>query len=250
MNWIHITGSRGFIGTELRKALSGYPIDETAATIDFSTLNGYSGTLIHLAASISDVESYINPAKYIDNNLKKLALLLTNNSFGKIIFPSSVTVYDDHGNLNPKTVYGITKLAAELLIKAYCKDYWILRITNPYGPSDTKSVFAKLKECKLENKTFTIYNDPKSIKDFFPVEHIGNVVKNILGGSITPGIYNVGSGIGTVVMRLLEMLCQKYNIKYEYADSPDGLSIGYVPTENLLTYEHRKVEDEWIKYLS
>jgi len=249
MDWIHITGSRGFIGTELRKALSGYHIDETAATIDFDALNGKVGVLIHLAGSISDTESFINPEKYINNNIKKLARLLINNSFCKIIFPSSVTVYDSVGNLNPRTVYGITKLAAELLIKAYCKNYWILRITNPYGPNDTKSVFAKLKECKLNNKTFTIYNDPKSVKDFFPVEHIGNVVKGILGGSITPGTYNVGSGVGTVVMSLLETLCQRHGISYEYADPPPGLSIGYVPTENLLTHEYRRVEDEWANYL-
>jgi nucleoside-diphosphate-sugar epimerase len=250
MDWIHITGSRGFIGKELMSALDGYHIDETAATIDFDALNGNTGVLIHLAGSISDTESFINPEKYIENNIKKLARLLISNSFCKIIFPSSVTVYDSSGNLNPRTVYGITKLAAELLIKAYCRNYWILRITNPYGPNDTKSVFAKLKECKLNNKIFTIYNDPKSVKDFFHVSHISSVVKDILSDKISPGTYNVGSGRATNVMSLLETLCQKHGIMYEYAYPPPGLSIGYVPTENLLTHEHRNVEDEWIKYLS
>ena len=247
---ITITGSRGFIGTGLR-AKFGRLYDEVDSSLgmDCKDIVNRTGTLIHLAASISDTESYKNPAKYIDNNLKNLALLLTRNKFDKVIFPSSVTVYDDNGNLNPKTVYGITKLAGEHLIKAYTDNYWILRITNPYGKHDKKSVFAKLKDCKLNNKTFTIYNDQTAVKDFFPVEHVVDVITKIIDGKILPGIYNVGSGLGVLVYDLLINLCEQYGIDCKFEEPPDGLSIGYVPTENLLTGTIRKIEDEWINYL-
>ena len=247
-----ITGSRGFIGTAVRTALDGRQYIEMDFKMgrDCMTLKNNTGTLIHLAASINENESFVNPVKYIDNNIKNLALLLINNNFDKVIFPSSVTVYDDSGNLNPGTIYGITKLAGEQLIKAYIKDYWILRITNPFGPNDVKSVFARLKHCKLNNETFQIYNNKKAVKDFFHVDYVACVIRDIIDGKITPGIYNVGSGKGIIVIDMLKSLCERFSIEYEYIDPPEGLSVGYIPTESLLTQDHKEVEVEWLKYLS
>ena len=83
-----ITGSRGFIGTALRKTLRNCNYGEVDSKLwmDCKDLRCRTGTLIHLAASINEAESFKNPAKYIDNNLKNLALILTNNDFDKVIF--------------------------------------------------------------------------------------------------------------------------------------------------------------------
>jgi len=247
-----ITGSRGFIGTAIRNVMDGRHYIEMDFKIgnDYRRLKNQKGTLIHLAASINEAESFINPVKYIDNNLKDLALLLTRNKFNKIIFPSSVTVYDSCGNLNPGTVYGITKLAGEQLIKVYTEKYWILRITNPFGPNDVNSVFARLKHCKINNETFQIYNNSNAIKDFFHVDHVASIILKIIDGEIAPGIYNVGSGKGVIVVDMLKSLCKRFSIKYEYIEPPEGISPGYIPTESLLTQDYEKVEEEWLKYLS
>ena len=251
MSKMIITGSRGFIGTAVRKTLRNCPYTEIDSKVftDYRELKGKTGTLIHLAASINERESFSDPIKYIDNNISGLTLLLKNNNFNKVIFPSSITVYDNTGNLNPETVYGMTKLAGEQLIKIYAKKYWILRITNPFGPNDVNSVFARLKHCKLSGETFQIYNNPNAIKDFFHVDHVASVIQKIIDGRIKPGIYNVGSGRGTVVVDMLKSLCEKFSIEYELIDPPVGISSGYIPTESLLTQDYMEVEIEWVKYL-
>jgi len=160
-----------------------------------------------------------------------------------------MAVYDKDGNLEPDSVYGVTKLAGEKLIKIYCKNYWILRIANPYGLNDRNSVFYKLAQCKLNDKVFTIYRGNGIRKDFFPVEHIAMIVNKIINNEIPSGIYNVGSGKGAIVTDLLQSLCAEHDIKHEYIDTPDGLSAGYIPFENLLASEPREIQKEWVNYL-
>jgi len=213
-------------------------------------MEGYDGTLIHLAFSISERESYVNPVKYIDNNIRNLALLIKNNNFDEIIFPSSAAVYNEEGKVEPSSVYGITKLACELLIKIYFKRYWILRIANPMGPGDKKTVFGKLAYCKLNNDVFTIYNDLAIIRDFFPVDLIGVTIKNILQDQIPPGLYNVGSGKKCHVVSMLRLLCKEHKIEYVIADPPHGTSNGYVATDNIIKCDDFDIEEEWLKYLA
>lgn len=113
---IIITGGGGFIGNHLREALNKTMLPYISVNERCEDTKNLSGTLIHLAASTSERESYINPVKYIDNNIKNLALLIKNNNFDSIIFPSSATVYNDKGEVDPSSIYGITKLACENII--------------------------------------------------------------------------------------------------------------------------------------
>jgi nucleoside-diphosphate-sugar epimerase len=182
---------------------------------------------------------------YIKNNIDDFAKILIQNNFSKIIFTSTTAVYDNHGNINPKSVYAMTKLAGEQLAKIYCKHCWILRITNPFGPNDKKSVFAKLAEYKRSGNRFPIYAS-NAKRDFFHVEHIATIVKSILRGRIKTGTYNVGSGVPTEVRQLLIDLCQAHHIKYKFVYPPQGLSDSFVPgSNNLLTRKNRSVKDEW-----
>jgi nucleoside-diphosphate-sugar epimerase len=249
MDRIVITGSKGFIGTAIRGALKGV-LPYKAVTERCEDMRGYTGTLIHLASSISERESFISPTKYIDNNIKNLALLMTNNNFSEIIFPSSASVYDKDGKLEPGSVYGITKLACEMLIKIYFKKYWILRITNPIGPEDKKTVFARLAHCKIYNEVFTIYNGEEAVRDFFPVEHVAGTVMNILNGLFLPGTYNVGSGKKSTIASILKLICERHGIRHTVVDSPGGVTPGYVPTDHLIICDEINVEEEWLKYLS
>jgi len=247
---ITITGSRGFIGSNIVGFLQKpyREIDHTLGT-DCRELFGQTGTLIHLAASISEGESYMNPRKYINNNIGSLAKILSDNKFDNVIFASSSAVYDINGRLEPRSIYGVTKLAGEHIIKNYAPNYWILRITNPFGPNDKKSVFAKLAECKKLNRIFTIYNNTSIEKDFFHVWHIGVVIESILDGTQPCGTHNVGSGVATNVYSLLTKLCDENEIRYTYIDQPDGLSSGYIPKDGLLSNKE-DIEKEWKNYLS
>ena len=172
MKRILITGSRGFIGSHLRSMMpTPYDYDEADLSIGIShkDIRGREGTLVFLSGWSREGESYTNPSKYIENNISDLAELLVNNSFNKVIFSSSQAVYDKNGNLNPKSVYGITKLAGEHLIKLYAKEYWILRIANPFGTGDKRSVFYHLAQCKKQNRMFSLYKLYGRKKDYFGI---------------------------------------------------------------------------------
>lgn len=248
MNDILITGSRGFIGTAIRQAIQ-HPYDEVDLKDgkNHKDVKGRTGMLIHLSAWVQQNESFKCPAKYIENNFRDLALLIENNDFDCIIFPSTSCVYDRHGNLEPVSPYGLSKLAAEKLIRIYMKQHWILRFMNPYGANDDRSIFYLLAQCKKQHKTFRIFTSQKVVRDYFDVGHIADVVNQILDGSLLCGTYNVGSGLGTEVTPFMEAICKKHGIKYEYVESPEGLLDGYVP-DNMLQCERQDLIQEWEKY--
>ena len=249
MNDILITGSRGFIGTAIRKVIK-YPYDE----IDLKEgrnhicIGGRRGMLIHLSAWVQQNESFKRPVRYIENNLRDLALLIENNSFDRIIFPSSSCVYDRHGNLEPVSPYGLSKLAAEKLIRIYFKEHWILRLMNPYGEHDDRSIFYLLAQCKKQNKVFQIFTSQKVVRDYFHVGHVANIINDILEGHLKCGTYNVGSGIATEVAPFMAAICKKHGIAYEHVKSPDGLLDGHIPTDNFIYCPPKDLEEEWEKY--
>ncbi len=250
MNNILITGSRGFLGTNICRSLT-VSYDEIDLTLgsDHRNIVGRNGTLIFLSSYVRPDLSMKRPAEFIENNLVGLSLLLSNNNFEKVIFPSSNAVYDAYGNLEPSSVYGVTKLAGENLVKLYCKNYWILRLGNPYGYGDTRSMFHELAKCKLENKAFPIYSLGNMRRDYFPVSFVSSIVNKILGRKILPGTYNVGSGGGTVVKDFILSVCKQHHINYGIIDLPTlGASEGYIPTFNLLKSEPTDIEKDWAVY--
>lgn len=247
---ITITGSRGFIGTAIRERIK-YPYTEVDFVLgkDHKDIIGRKGTLIFLSSFVDQGESMVDPAKYIQNNVTYLSMLLTRNKFNEVIFPSSCMVYDAEGNLEPKSIYGFTKLAGEKLIKIYAPQYWILRIGNPYGKGDHRSVFNELARCKRTGDMLTIYRG-KMLRDYFPVWHIANVVNRILDRDVYPGIYNVGSANYVITSDYLEKFCIAHDIKYKCIDGTGLLASGYAATDSLLVCDQKEItEEEWQTYL-
>lgn len=249
MGSILITGSRGFIGTAIRKVIR-YPYDEVDFVLgtDHKDIKDRTGTLIFLSSWVKPSESVIRPTKYLENNLVALSMIIENNSFDGIIFPSSHAVYDREGNLEPASVYGLTKLAGEKLIKMYCKNHWILRLGNPYGDNDNRSMFYELAQCKLQNKKIPIYSMNGVMRDYFYVDFVADIVNSILEGRIHPGIYNVGTGHGTVVSEFMKEVCERHGIQHEFVESQAGVPDGFVPLTRLLRAERRDLEQDWQTY--
>lgn len=251
MEEITITGGSGFLGTTLTEALEENQGIFSQFSLREDVLKNRTGTLVHLAGSISERESYLDPVKYINNNIILLANILKANKYDKVIFPSSTTVYDAVGKENPSSVYGITKLACEQLVKTYTEKFWILRISNPYGMHDKKSAFAKLAQCKKMNEVFTIYNSSEVIRNFFPVYKLVNFISKIISGSVGPGTFDVCSSKVAVSTDLLLSLCRKYDIRHTLVDPPNGISSGYVPSNGVFSSFDDNKEDifnDWEKY--
>jgi dTDP-L-rhamnose 4-epimerase len=169
---ILITGGAGFIGTKVIKKLMktneiivldnfskqihgdnpkllngiNYIIGDVRNLDDWTKAMEFNPEIIvHLAAETGTGQSMDEINRYVSTNIVGTSIMLDLVNSGKynvkkIILSSSRSVYGDsinHENnqiLEPKSIYGLTKLTQESLIKISSKiPYTILRFQNVYG---------------------------------------------------------------------------------------------------------------------
>ena len=112
---------------------------------------------------------------------------------GKIIFASSSVVYgetsgepvsEDHGPLQPISLYGAAKLASEGLITAFCHLFnmqaWVFRFANVVGPRATHGVvYDFIHKLKKNAKELEILGDGKQAKSYI---YVSDCVDGLLYG--------------------------------------------------------------------
>jgi UDP-glucose 4-epimerase len=126
--------------------------------------------------------------------------------------PSYVPVDESHPN-NPICSYGIGKLAIEkylfLYHSLYGLNYISLRAANPYGPGQNplsdQGIIANFIHKIHIQKPLDVWGDGSTIRDYFHVRDLANLTKVALF-SEEIGIFNAGSGIGTSINELIEIL--------------------------------------------
>lgn len=141
----------------------------------------------------------------------------------KLVFSSSASVYgdavenpmsEDHP-YNNRTLYGATKIAGEHLLRAYNEmfglDFVGLRYMNVYGPrQDYKgaytSVIMKILDRLDEGLSPIIYGDGSQSYDFVYVEDVARANINALKADVTDAFFNVGTGQGTTLQDLANVL--------------------------------------------
>ena len=191
-------------------------------------------SIIHLAAKLSVPESEKKPKTYYYNNVNGTQSLIKaakNTSVKNFIFSSTCAVYSNKiphvvetSSTFPKSVYGLTKLKCEELIKKnFKKNYAILRYFNVVGSSPSKKIgqinkngqlFKNLSlAVKKKNPIFNIYGDNyktfdgSCIRDYIHVcdlaeIHIKTLLKiNLKNKSI---ILNCGYGNGFSVFEVVK----------------------------------------------
>ena len=120
---------------------------------------------------------------------------------------------DEKHNMQPKSPYGISKLAVEKYLFFYKSEYGlnysILRYANIYGPRQNPfgeaGVVAIFSTKLLKNEQPIINGPGKQTRDYV---FVGDVVKAnllVLDDNVSD-IYNVGTGIETDVNQLFELL--------------------------------------------
>ena len=200
-------------------------------------LNNKINSVIHLAASLNVNESQKNLSKYTANNVKSTTNLITackDTLVTSFIFSSTAAVYKDgiykvneKSPTRPKSIYGKTKLKAEMLIKKAFEDnkinYAILRFFNVCGASSSNEIgqinsydllFKNLAAATLKKKpSINIYGndyqtkDGTCIRDFIHVSDLSEVnakLLNIFKKIKKSIILNVGYGLGTTVLEVVK----------------------------------------------
>lgn len=252
---VMVTGGCGFIGSHLVRRLielgagkvvvvdslrygNRENLAETSAAVDVVplTLGRDSPSLLaekmrgvrflfHLAAEKHN-QSKDAPTDVFRSNIEGTYTLFdtaTRAGVEKIVFTSSLYAY---GRLTgapfvedevpqPQTVYGISKLAGEHLLRHFQVQrgtrYNVLRYLFVYGPRQFagmgyKSVIVKTFERLLRDEAPIVYGDGAQTLDYVFVDDAVDATIAAMEASVEGEVFNVGSGVGTTVNRLVDLM--------------------------------------------
>lgn len=226
---ISVYGSSGFIGGEF---CNQFP-DETIK-IPREVREPSSKNVLYFISTTHNYNVYDNPQLDIDTNLKVLieTLEACRKSKEDVVFNfiSSWFVYgktndfpaSENTNCNPRGFYSITKRAAERLLVSYCETfgikYRILRLCNVYGFTDFKSSKKKnamqfLVREVVNNRSINLYNGGEDVRDFMHVKDVVKACMLICKEGKVNEVFNVGSGIPTRFIEIIEYVKNKTNSK-------------------------------------
>lgn len=213
---ILITGSSGFIGSHLKKALPEAvgidirPSETTNMVEDICNFKSkeYWNVIYHLAALADVEESMKNPIETFRTNVCGTINVLK-LSHDLLVFPSTVGV-----NKFATNYYSLSKFVCEGLIRSRLKPYIIFRLANIYGEG-SKSVVQKF----LNNSTMEIYGDGEQVRDFAYIDdlirylvQVDNIKKN--------AIHYVGTGVATSINDLAKFINEIQGNKHTIHTEP------------------------------
>ncbi|MDI6917830.1 MAG: NAD-dependent epimerase/dehydratase family protein [Thermoplasmatales archaeon] len=202
-----------------------------------------SEIVIHLAAHANVTESTKKPLFSFNTtamgtmNTLKTAVDI---NIRKFIYLSSARVYgdpvyrpvDEKHPLNPKTVYGGSKLAGEIMTNVfhatYGLDTTVLRAFSVYGPwrfpkkHTLSGVIPLFVDKALRGKPITIVGDGNQTKDFVNVKDVIHAMLLSTKKDTAGEVFNIGTGIATSINKLADTV-----INFTHSDS----EIIYIPSE-------------------
>lgn len=203
--------------------------------------------LFHLAAEKHNA-SRADPQSILASNVSGTQALLAaaaGAGVRRVVFSSSLYA---HGRRHapplredelprPDTVYGISKLAGEHLLRQAERDFglpWVaLRYFFVYGPRQYpglgyKSVIVRNLERLQQGLPATVRGDGRQALDYVYVDDVVDVTLRAMETEVSGEVMNVGSGVPTEIRTLLDLLVRvaagPTALEREPADETDGTS--------------------------
>ncbi|WP_025724365.1 UDP-glucose 4-epimerase GalE [Acholeplasma granularum] len=245
-------------------------------------------SIIHFAGYKAVGESVLKPLMYYDNNLNTtitLARLAEKYQIKNFIFSSSATVYGEqqsplNENLELKTTsnpYGETKKMSERILSDFSKNnkdmhITLLRYFNPIGAHESGLIGEKPQGTPnnlmpyvtqvakgIREKLFVFGNDYDTVdgtgvRDYI---HVVDLAKGHIAALLNAhkglNFYNLGSGIGTSVLELIQTFEKVNEIKvpFEIVDRrPGDLATVYADASKAkkeLRWETKKTLEDMVK---
>ena len=227
-----------------------------------------SDGIFHQAALADVQESFIQKQKYCDVNVlgTKNIFELSEELGLKTVFASSSSIYGNPTEIPivettqrlPLNPYGQTKLEDEFLAEKFSKNGLSiigLRYFNIFGSGQSNSyagVITKFIKNAFEKKLLKINGDGLQTRDFV---YVGDVVRaNLLAmeSKTQFGFMNIGSGVPISILKLAQMIIQKFDLKSEpvfnkslegdIKDSQANIDL----VKNLLNWTPNITLDEWL----
>ena len=208
-------------------------------------LEGVS-SVIHLAGQPGVQSSWLEFDSYVRNNIQvtqKLLQACLDAGVSRIVYASSSSVYgnavsypvSEDSPTVPFSPYGVSKLAAEHLVRAYSANFGLesvcLRYFTVYGPRQRPDMaFGRLIASCRDGVPFQMSGDGNQIRDFTYVDDVakanclacespsGNFVANISGGA--------PASMNEVVQHVAELCGKSPNLVFRNADPGDVFRTG------------------------
>lgn len=197
--------------------------DETAVA---EALRG-ADAVFHLAAQVTIRGSFDRFYEDLDTNVMGTARLLQATDPRAVrwfVLASSMAVYadadspapiDESHPTRPLSPYGIGKLAAEGVAQQILSTRGIpftaLRYFNTFGPGQTYTPYVGVITIfvtrLLRREAPVVFGDGEQQRDFVHVEDI--VAGTMAAPGREPGVYNLGTGSGTSLNRLADILTRR-----------------------------------------
>lgn len=261
-----ITGGAGYIGSHTNRLLSIQHNVDTVVLDDLSDgheeavvcgkfVNGSIGdaallddimqrynfdSVIHFAAFASVPDSVVRPARYYENNVTNMQILLdacVRNGIKYFVFSSSAATFgepqyvpidEEHPQL-PINPYGTTKLIGEKLLQDYSKAYGITYCSFRYfcAAGDAKDgvigeahnpethLIPIMIKAALTQKAFHVYGadydtqDGSCIRDFIHVSDLAEahwLGLNYIMKNGHSDVFNLGNNVGFSVFEMINAL--------------------------------------------
>lgn len=163
-------------------------------------------------------------AEYSRNILPSINLMeeCLRANVAKLIFVSSGgTVYGntqtrvplkENATTAPISLYGTSKLSIEQIAHLYHVQRGlpvvIVRPGNAYGPGQIpfkgQGIIATALASALIQRPIAVFGDGGAIRDYVHVRDISEAILQLLHSSISGEVFNIGTGIGTSIIDLLE----------------------------------------------
>lgn len=239
-----ISGSKGFIGSNLLQTLSGksysiHTIDYVDG-VDLSIKDNLKDipsfdVFVHLANLSYVPASYLNPESFYRINylttLNALELCRKNNA--RLIYLSSylygvpkyLPVDEDH-TLNPINPYSQSKFVSEILCDGYMRDFGVntivLRPFNVYGIGQkSKLLIPEIFQQLIDGKKTINLRDASPRRDYVNVIDVANAIKLCIDKGDKSGKYNLCSGVSYSVKEVTDIINSnlKYPVKFIFSES-------------------------------
>lgn len=212
-NKIVCTGSSGFIGQHLIKALEGNELLLPKHPIDNDQVKKFKPDIIYNLAAYGQMSNQKEEGEIVLANLIgtfKLLQATKDLPYTKFVQVSTSSILLDH-----QTMYSATKLGAEAMCQAYIDEHQKpIVVARPYsiygeGEADFRFIPTVINALIYGD---TIELDAEATHDWV---YVTDFIK-ALTSLTSPGFYNLGTGLSTSnleIVRILEMISGK-KLKY------------------------------------
>ncbi len=185
--------------------------------------------IVHLAALGSVPRSFEKPGEVIDVNERGFSnVMQISHGLGikRVVFASSSSVYgnspysvkSEGAEGAPLSPYALTKIHNESFARIWCSgsplEYIGLRFFNVYGPGQNfESGYSAVIPRFINGNSIVIHGDGETTRDFTYVEDVAQSVLQALSCEGKNFICNVGTGEGTSLNHLAEIVCSTAGTK-------------------------------------